>query len=293
MYRLGGIEKRGFCYRSAELAAEIKKMKQLQEQYLFLCQNDIASVVDLIEINVQNKQRIDMISDRQHDIYVERANRKRKCKSVESLQEYQLWHMESQQELDQLKAEKNELNQQIRMGESCLKENLATAKYLVGESDELLYEAKDEIPDLGDLISVNEEQAETVEMDSFTKELNEAEEVKLSDVVNAVGEAEREEMSIQERVERIVKYIVESGKDYEKFSYREKAELFEFKLDDIADNMKLHGEVLAKLGIRYSGAEMFEDYQEIYDEMVKREERAGGTEESIASERREKEGRNR
>ena len=83
------------------------------------------------------------------------------------------------------------------------------------------------------------------------------------------------------------------GKDYEKFSYREKAELFEFKLDDVADNMKLHREVLAGLGIRYSGAELFEDYQGIYDETVKREDRIGGTEESIVSERKEKEGRNR
>ena len=293
MYRLGVIEKRGFRYRSAELAAEIKKMKQLQEQYLFLCQNDIASVVDLIEINVQNKQRMDMIADRQHDIYVERANRKKKCKSVESLQEYQLWHMESQQELDQLKAEKKELKQQIRMGESCLKENLATAKYLVSESEELLYEAKDEIPDFGDKMSVNEEQSKIVEMDSFKKELNESEEIKISDAVNVVREVEKKELSIQEHVDRIVKSITESDKGYEELSYREKAELFEFKLDDVADNIKLHGEVLAGLGIRYSGAEMFEDYQGIYDEMVKREERTGGTEESIVSERREKEGRNR
>lgn len=268
-------------------------MRQLQEQYLFLCQNDVASVGDLIEINVQNKQRMDMIADRQHDIYVERANRKRKCKSVESLQEYQLWHMESQQELDQLKAEKKELKQQICMGESCLKENLATAKYQVGESDELLYEAKDEIPDFGDLRSVNEEQAETVEKDSFKKELNEPDEIKTSEVETVIKEIEKKELSIQEHVERIVQDIAGSGKDYEELSYREKTELFEFKLDDIADNIKLHGEVLAKLGIRYSGAEMFEDYQGIYDEMVKREERAGGMEESIVSERREKEGRGR
>ena len=268
-------------------------MKQLQEQYLFLCQNDIASVVDLIEINVQNKQRMDMIADRQHDIYVERANRKRKCKSVESLQEYQLWHMESQQELEQLKAEKKELKQQIRMGESCLKENLATAKYLVGESEELLYEAKDEIPDFGDLMSVNEKQAEIVELDSFKKELNEPEVIKISDAAIVAHKTEKKELSIQERVERIVKSIAESGKDYEELSYRERAELFEFKLDNVADNMKVHGEVLTEMGIRYSGAELFEDYQGIFDETVKREARTGSTEETIVSERKEKEGRNR
>lgn len=100
-----------------------------------------------------------------------------------------------------------------------------------------------------------------MEIDLFKKELNEPEEIKLSDATNAVEEAEKKELSIQERVERIVKDIAESGKDYEKFSYREKTELFEFKLDDIADNVKLNGEVLARLEIRYSGAEMFEDYQ--------------------------------
>lgn len=136
--------------------------------------------------------------------------------------------------------------------------------------------------------SVNEEQAETVEKDSFKKELNEPEEIKTSEVETVFKEIEKKELSIRERIERIVKDIVESGRDYEKLSYREKAELFEFKLADIADNIKLHGEVLVRLRIRYSGAEMFEDYQEIYDETVKREDRTGGTEESIVSERREK-----
>lgn len=38
-------------------------------------------------------------------------------------------------------------------------ENLAIAKYIVSESEELLYEAKDEIPDLGCLMKMNDEQA--------------------------------------------------------------------------------------------------------------------------------------
>ena len=273
MYRLGVIEKRGFCYRSAELAAEIKKMQQLQEQYLFLCKNDIASVVNLIDINTQNKMRMDEIADRQHEIYAERAGRKRKCKSTGNLREYQLWHMESQQELDRLKVEKKELKQQIRMGESCLKENLRTAEYLVDESEELDYGVKDEIPEFGDPVESDVEQAVIVEADLAIEGQFRIDEVIAEDVTAASEVEEKRNLTIHERVEQICETIIEAGKGYEKLSFRDKAELFHFDLEDITDNLEVHREVLAGLGIKYGGADMFEDYQGIYDETVKHEKR--------------------
>ena len=103
MYRLGLIEKKCYQYRSADMAKEIKRMQFLQEQYLFICKNDISSVTDLIRLHDEAKQTLAKVDSRQKEIYKERYVRKRKCKTVEDFKEYQIWNLESTNELDNLK----------------------------------------------------------------------------------------------------------------------------------------------------------------------------------------------
>lgn len=89
-----------------------------------------------------------------------------------------------------------------------------------------------------------------------------------------VSEMEKKQMlTIREWVEGVCDKIIKSGKAYGYLSFIEKAEFFQFEFDNITDNLKLHTQILARLGMEYSGAEIFEDCQEIYDEMVKREKR--------------------
>lgn len=293
MYRLGLIEKKGFHYRSAELAAEIKKMEQLQEQYLFLCRNNVESVTDLIEINVKNKQRIDQIVSRQHDIYMERTDKKRKCKTPQDLREYQLWYIDSQQELDQLKAEKKELKQQIRMGRSCIKENFNTAEYRISKSEELRYDEKDEVPSFMNIEKEDDKHLGIEGTGSYVqKEIN-PQEIKIPVVANMSEKEKKQKLTIPERTKEICHGIMKFDKAYDSLSFEEKAELFQFELDDITENLKLHKEVLSKLGMKYSGAEMFEDYQGIYDETVKREGRESGFEKAIESVKEKQTGKNR
>lgn len=293
MYRLGLIEKKGFHYRSAELAAEIKKMEQLQGQYLFLCKNHVESIADLVEINAKNKQRIDSIASRQHAIYAERTDKKRKCKTPEDMREYQLWLLESQQELDQLKSEKKGLKQQIRVGESCLKENLLTAEYRIDEQEELRYDESDEVPAFIDSAKEEIVKMETAEVVQRVQEMTSSEEIKES-IATSVTEVENEHMlTIPERAEWICDEVMKSGKSYNCLSFVEKAELFQFELDDIIENLELHKEVLSKLGLDYSGAEIFEDYQGIYDETVNREEREDGIDKVVMRDKVENTGRNR
>ena len=58
MYRLGLIEKKCYQCHSVEMAKEIKRMQFLQEQYLFICKNDVSSVADLIRLQVEAKQTL-------------------------------------------------------------------------------------------------------------------------------------------------------------------------------------------------------------------------------------------
>ncbi len=115
MYRLGLIEKKCYQCHSAEMAKEIKRMQFLQEQYLFLCKNDVSSVADLIRLQVEAKQTLKDAGNRQKEIYKERFIRKRKCKTTEDFREYQIWSMDSANELDKLKAEKKQAKSDIRM----------------------------------------------------------------------------------------------------------------------------------------------------------------------------------
>lgn len=115
MYRLGLIEKKCYQYRSADMAKEIRRMQFLQEQYLFICKNDISSVTDLMRLHDEAKQTLAEVDSQQKEIYKERYVRKRKCKTVEDFKEYQIWNSESANELDNLKAEKKRAKSDMHM----------------------------------------------------------------------------------------------------------------------------------------------------------------------------------
>lgn len=146
MYRLGLIEKKCYQCHSAEMAKEIKRMQLLQEQYLFICKNDVSSIADLIRLNIKANQTLEDAGSRQKEIYKERSICKRKCKTVEDFKEYRIWNLESANELDGLKAEKKQAKSDIRMINACMSENLYTAFGYVDEMEELDYGAEDLLP---------------------------------------------------------------------------------------------------------------------------------------------------
>lgn len=146
MYRLGLIEKKCYQCHSAEMAKEIKRMQFLQEQYLFICKNEVSSIADLIRLKIETNQTLEDAGNRQKEIYKERSIRKRKCKTVEDFKEYQIWNLESANELDGLKAEKKQAKNDIRMINVCMSENLYTAFGYVDEMEKLDYGAEDVLP---------------------------------------------------------------------------------------------------------------------------------------------------
>ncbi len=150
MYRLGLIEKKCYQCHSAELAKEIKRMQFLQEQYLFICKNDVSSIADLIRLRVEAKQTLEDADSRQKEIYKERSIRKRRCKTTEDFREYQIWSMESSSELDELKADKKQAKSDIRMISACMNENFYAALGYVDETEKLDYGAEDVIPSMYD-----------------------------------------------------------------------------------------------------------------------------------------------
>lgn len=377
MYRLGLIEKKCYQCHSAEMAKEIKRMQFLQEQYLFICKNDVSSVADPIRLQVEAKQTLKDAGNRQKEIYKERFIRKRKCKTTEDFREYQIWSMNSADELDGLKAEKKQAKSDICMISACVSENLYTAFGYVDEMEKLDYSAEDVLPTMydyhkrdiaeefkivestdrvvvdtakteEDAVGISEDcrVAEAVFADTSTDNMIEkltteqslyedfGEELMQSfhnnqndgdfgyieagnsfelptdtdkreyntesyevfedtpDVSEKMAEdvaendrigidvsitdddiVETAESTVEEQAEQIATAIQKYYKPYDYLSVENKARLFNFRIDDNSYNLQLHAGVLRKLGIHMYGGDIFEDYQSIYGETMKKAEK--------------------
>lgn len=122
IYQARMVEQRRFDKHSAYLERELERMNQLQEQYLFLVNNNIKTVEGLVTYQVLGERDVDKISERQQELYQQNRARKRICKTEEDIRDYQIWHMGVQAELDELKAEKKALNKNLRIAEGCVEE---------------------------------------------------------------------------------------------------------------------------------------------------------------------------
>lgn len=122
MYRVRMVEQNRFDKNAAWMARELQRFHQLQDQYLFLVRNDIKSVESLVTYAYFEEDRAERISARQKEIYKESGTRKRACKTEDDIRDFQIWHMQAQEELDALKAEKKEIRNNLKLVEGCKKE---------------------------------------------------------------------------------------------------------------------------------------------------------------------------
>ena len=331
MYRLGLIEKKCYQYRSADMAKEIKRMQFLQEQYLIICKNDISRVTDLIRLHDEAKQTLAKVDSRQKEIYKERYVRKRKCKTVEDFKEYQIWNLESANELDNLKAEKKRAKSDMHMADVCINENLYTAYGYVDEAEKLDYGAEEVVPmmynyqkrditeEFGSVENtdrvVEEQPVDVAEpmledeaydirgpeygtyavSDETDKREFDVEEYDTLEAVTTVLETvinesvdsedsnvyvnETAEQTIEQRADEIAEVIRKSYTSYDRLSIMDKARIFKFRIDDNRYNLQLHGLVLKELGLNLYGAEVYEDYQSIYEKTMKKAEKQNADDE--------------
>ena len=146
LYRLRIVEQKRFAVGGAKYAEDLKRFHQLQDEYLLLVNNDIKSIVELVDFISEKEDRIQQIADRQKEIYRESSSRKRSIKNEEQYREYQMWHVEVQEELDELKQQKRELKRQLQLADSIVKEDLYTAYYAVSGKEEIVADRDVEIP---------------------------------------------------------------------------------------------------------------------------------------------------
>ena len=290
LYRLRIVEQKRFGVGGAKYTEDLKRFHQLQDEYLLLVNNDIKSVVELVDFIGEQKEKIQQIEDRQHEIYRESSSRKRSIKNEEQYREYQIWHVEVQEELDELKQEKREIKRQIQLADGIVKEDLYTAYYEVSENEEIVADRDVEIPRMEEATAFEKDVAvepetnvEVVNPDnnqndtSVMPDIRNVSDVNTArmdeDITDVTGKNEFMESEEKVSVDKagwIVRRISELG-GYENISDSVKADIFGFNIADVSGSIWLFSDVMKRLGIKPDGDEMYEEFQRIYDESVGRD----------------------
>ena len=311
LYRLRVVEQKRFVVGGAKYAEDLKRFHQLQDEYLLLVNNDIKSIVELVDFISEKEDRIQQIEDRQKEIYRESSSRKRSIKNEEQYREYQIWHMEVQEELDELKLEKRNVKRQIQLADDIIKEDLYTAYYAVTGKEEIVADRDVEIPGMEEDTEVEKATAVFIEpdvnievmnpnnnqneigrqkeqADSARKQQTDLEGIGTPEIHNSsnvnvtrVGESmtdvtdkgEYVETKENEPVDK-VSWIVRRISElggYENVSDSVKADIFGFDIADVGGSIRLFSEVMKRLKIKLDGDELFEEFQKVYDKSIGRD----------------------
>ena len=311
LYRLRIVEQKRFAVGGAKYTEDLKRFHQLQDEYLLIVNNDIKSVVDLVDFINEQEEKIQQIEDRQHEIYRESSSRKRSIKNEEQYREYQIWHMEVQEELDELKQEKRGIKRKIQLADDIIKEDLYTAYYAVSGNEEIVADRDVEIPGMDEETEVEKATAVVVEHDANVDVMNpnnkqneigrlreQADSARKQQTdLDGIGKPEihnssdvnvtRMDESITDvtdksefvgtrETESVDKtdWIVRRISElggYENVSDSVKADIFGFDIADVSGSIRLFSDVMKKLGIERDGDELYEEFQRIYDETVSRD----------------------
>ena len=311
LYRLRIVEQKRFAVGGAKYTEDLKRFHQLQDEYLLIVNNDIKSVVDLVYFIGEQEEKIQQIEDRQKEIYRESSSRKRSIKNEEQYREYQIWHMEVQEELDELKLEKRNVKRQIQLADDIIKEDLYTAYYAVTGKEEIVADRDVEIPGMDEETEVEKVAAAVVkpdanvevmnpnnnqneigrqkeQADSARKQQTDLEGIGTPEIHNSsnvnvtrVGESmtdvtdkgEYVETKENEPVDK-VSWIVRRISElggYENVSDSVKADIFGFDIADVGGSIRLFSEVMKRLKIKLDGDELFEEFQKVYDKSIGRD----------------------
>ena len=311
LYRLRIVEQKRFVVGGAKYTEDLKRFHRLQDEYLLLVNNDIKDVAGLVKYRSEQQEKIQRIEDRQKEIYRESSSRKRSIKNEEQYREYQIWHVEVQEELDELKQEKRNVKRQIQLADDIIKEDLYTVYYVVSEKEEIVADMDVEIPRMEEDMLVERTEEAFVEPDANVEVMNPnnnqneicrqkeptdgvrkqqtdldgigAPEIHNSSYVNVarVGESTTDVTDKNEFVEiRETEPVDKAGwivrriselGGYENISDSVKADIFGFDIADVSGSIRLFSDVMKRLGIKLDGDELYEEFQRTYDKSVDRD----------------------
>ncbi|MGN0402382.1 MAG: relaxase/mobilization nuclease domain-containing protein [Acetatifactor sp.] len=153
MYRLRLVEKKRFTYKSAYLYEQIRKMHELQEEYLVVVKYDVKSYGDLFRLKLRLQQVDEELCKVQKEMYRDRALQKRYCKTAEDLEFFEASEDDYRERLEQIKLQKKDNRKKLKAVERCLERDgsLTEAelemRIPVGDMENLADVENDKVPE--------------------------------------------------------------------------------------------------------------------------------------------------
>lgn len=202
MYRLRLAEKKRFTYKSAYLYEQIRKMHELQEEYLVVVKYDVKSYGDLFRLKQRLQQVDEELCKAQKEMYRDRTLKKRSCKTAEDLEFFEASEGDYRERLEQIKLQKKDNRKELKAVERCLERD--------GSLAEAELELRIPVGDMEDLADVENDK---VPKDSYwVQEVVEVENTDLDDVVGADVITEPEfEAIVDDELETEVEAFVETA----------------------------------------------------------------------------------
>lgn len=202
MYRLRLAEKKRFTYKSAYLYEQIRKMHELQEEYLVVVKYDVKSYGDLFRLKQRLQQVDEELCKAQKEMYRDRTLKKRSCKTAEDLEFFEASEGDYRERLEQIKLQKKDNRKELKAVERCLERD--------GSLAEAELELRIPVGDMEDLADVENDK---VPKNSYwVQEVVEVENTDLDDVVGADVITEPEfEAIVDDELETEVEAFVETA----------------------------------------------------------------------------------
>lgn len=150
MYRLRLAEKKRFTYKSAYLYEQIRKMHELQEEYLVVVKYDVKSYGDLFRLKLRLQRVDEELCKAQNEMYRDRTLQKRLCKTAEDLEFFEVSEDDYRERLEQIKLQKKDNRKKLKVVERCLERD--------GSLAEAELEMRIPIDDMVDLADVEKDE---------------------------------------------------------------------------------------------------------------------------------------
>lgn len=152
MYRLRLAERKRFTYKLAYLYEQIRKMHELQEEYLVVVKYDVTSFADLVCLKFRLQRVGEELCKVQQDLYKEHGKQKRACKTEEDVAAFNASETEYHDKLEQIKFQKRDNHKKLQVVERCLERDASLTeaelefRIPVGDMEKMAEVTEDNVP---------------------------------------------------------------------------------------------------------------------------------------------------
>ena len=288
------MEKYRFDYQNKH-QSEVKKMHATHERYLYLVNHGINGIEGILKESDAIDRKLLDLSNRQKQLYKERADKNRKCKTEDDVFEFALWEEDYHKELEKIKEKKKELLHQKKLGKQCIVESIVQSNYFrqqvleeekqignpydvpvpqlsqekcedewgpenrIGEEDNKAEEMEEVVVVAQTEIPTEVERDQEVVTHALIEENSAAEVFELSEMYQEIAKPSVEENEIEETT-------IMTKQKYEALSDEDKMKWIEIDLEDVYGSMKKFQKRMEELGIRFDTiGEYTDEYMKLCD----------------------------